>query len=74
MPDIKEVYEMVVKQSPPQPGALDDSTRVSDAGAGERRSGRSPSPRRSAWGRSRSSWGRDQETTRRPQGPPKLQR
>ena len=46
MPDIKEVYEMVVKQSPPQPDALErqrkrqDAIETEPAGRRDRRGGR----------------------------------
>ncbi len=39
MPDIKEVYEMVVKQSPPQPDALERQRKRQDAVKRKRRAG-----------------------------------
>ena len=39
MPDIKEVYEMVVKQSPPQPDALERQRKRQDAMKRKRRAG-----------------------------------
>jgi dipeptidyl aminopeptidase/acylaminoacyl peptidase len=39
MPDIKEVYEMVVKQSPPQPDALERQRKRQDAVKRNRRAG-----------------------------------
>ena len=57
MPDVKQVYDMVTKQKPPEPGALERQHQASaDAGAGKedrsvrRRGGRS------VWRRSRWSW------------------